>query len=234
MAQPPPVAVDLTQPLGPETVLWPGSNPFSTDTTLDMEADGIYSRDLHLPEHSGTHLDAPAHFAPDGERVHTITADRLVVPAAVLDVRAECEADPDFHLTAEDLARLEARDGAIEAGSAVLLYTGWDRHLGDAAYLGGTVAEDLHFPGFGADAAEVLVGRGVVGLGIDTLGVDPGVETGYPVHHITLPAGLWHLEGLVNLAELPPRGATLVAGVIRLVEGSGAPARVLALPPDQA
>ncbi len=226
--------VDLTQPLGPETVLWPGSNPFAAETVMELGRDAAYSRDLHLPEHSGTHMDAPAHFAEDGERVHAIAADRLVVPAAVLDVRAECEADPDFHLTSGDLARLEARDGAIEPGSAVLLNTGWDRHLGDPAYLGGTGDQDLHFPGFGADSAEELVERGVVGLGIDTLGVDPGVETGYPVHLITLPAGLWHLEGLVNLAELPPRGATLIAGVIRLVEGSGAPARALALLPDPA
>jgi kynurenine formamidase len=230
----PSAVVDLSQPLGPDTVLWPGSNPVRAETVTELGRDAAFSRDLHLPEHSGTHLDAPAHFAADGERVHAITADRLVVPAAVLDVRAECEADRDFHLTAGDLDRLEARDGAIGPGSAVLLNTGWDRHLGDPAYLGGTDDQDLHFPGFGADAAELLVERGVVGLGIDTLGVDPGVEPGYPVHLITLPAGLWHLEGLVNLAELPPRGAMLVAGVIRLVEGSGAPARVLALLPEPA
>jgi kynurenine formamidase len=227
----PPAVVDLSQPLGPETALWPGSNPFEAETTMELGRDFAYSRDLRLPEHSGTHMDAPAHFDADGDRVHTITADRLVVPCAVLDVRAECEADPDFHLSAEDLARLEARNGAIEPGSAVLLNSGWDRHLGEPAYLGGTSDQDLHFPGFGADAAELLVERGVVGLGIDTLGVDPGVETGYPVHLITLPAGLWHLEGLVNLAEVPPRGAMLVAGVIRLVDGSGAPARALALLP---
>ena len=227
----PPAVVDLSQPLGPETILWPGSNPFRAETVMELGRDSAFARDLHLPEHSGTHLDAPAHFVADGERVHAITADRLVVPAAVLEVRAECEADPDFHLTAEDLARLEERDGAIEPGSAVLLNTGWDQHLGDPTYLGGTGDQDLHFPGFGADAAELLVERGVVGLGIDTLGVDPGVETGYPVHLITLPAGLWHLEGLVNLAELPPRGATLVAGVVRLMDGSGAPARVFALLP---
>ncbi|MBD0282307.1 MAG: hypothetical protein ICV69_08965 [Thermoleophilaceae bacterium] len=49
------------------------------------------------------------------------------------------------------------------------------------------------------------------------------------MHHTTLPAGLWHLEGLVNLHELPPRGAVLFAGALTLVEGSGAPARVLAV-----
>jgi kynurenine formamidase len=62
--------------------------------------------------------------------------------------------------------------------------------------------------------------------------VDPGGASEYPVHHLTPPAGLWHLECLVNLAELPPRGALLVAGVLPLVDGSGAPARVFALVPE--
>ena len=51
------------------------------------------------------------------------------------------------------------------------------------------------------------------------------------MHHRTLPAGLWHLEGLVNLDRLPPRGATIVIGAVPLQDGWGAPARVLALVP---
>jgi len=42
---------------------------------------------------------------------------------------------------------------------------------------------------------------------------------------------LWHLEGLVNLGGLPARGATLVVGALKLVQGSGTPARVFALLP---
>lgn len=49
--------IDLTQPLGPGTVLWPGSRPFTADTTVDHDTHGAYARDLALPEHSGTHLD---------------------------------------------------------------------------------------------------------------------------------------------------------------------------------
>jgi kynurenine formamidase len=81
-------------------------------------------------------------------------------------------------------------------------------------------------------AAELLVERGVAGLGIDTLGIDPGHARDFPVHHLTLGAGLWHLEGIVNLGALPARGATLVVGALRLVEGSGTPARVFALLPE--
>jgi kynurenine formamidase len=61
--------VDLTQPLGPETTLWPGSRPFVATTTDEYDASGCYARVIDMPEHAGTHFDAPAHFAPQGARV---------------------------------------------------------------------------------------------------------------------------------------------------------------------
>ena len=47
--------------------------------------------------------------------------------------------------------------------------------------------------------------------------------------HATLPNGVWHLEGLVNLERVPARGATIFVGVLPFVGGSGAPARVIAV-----
>ena len=216
--------VDLTQPLGPATVLWPGSEPLTARVVSRIETDHSYARRITTPEHAGTHLDAPSHFAPGGAHADAIPAKRLVAPCAVIDIRAECERDADFALESRDVEDWERMHGAIEPGSAVLACTGWERFLDDAErYVGGA------FPGFGPSAAELLVERDVVGLGIDTLGVDPGAAADFPVHHLTLPAGVWHLEGLVNLAELPPRGALLVVGALKLVDGSGTPARVFAL-----
>jgi len=226
----PPRVVDLTQPLGPDTVLWPGSTPFETTMRSDPRTSGSYARDLRLPEHSGTHLDAPSHFAPGGAHAADIPPERLVAPCAVIDVRDRCRDDPAFTLAREDVEEAERRDGPIEPGSAVLLWTGWEEFRTDPdRYLGGATEADLAFPGFGSSAAAALLERGAVGLGTDTLGIDPGRAHDFPVHHLTLGAGLWHLEGLVNLAALPARGATLVVGALRLVEGSGTPARVLGL-----
>ncbi len=217
--------VDLTQPLGPRTVLWPGSSPFAARTTGELERDGHYAREITTPEHTGTHFDAPAHFAAGGAFVHEVPAARLVVPCAVVDASAECAEDPDYALSAERLERDEAEHGPLPGGGALLLRTGWDRFLDQPE----PYVEAMRFPGFGVRAAELAVRRGCVGIGIDTLSTDPGGETDVPVHHITLPAGLWQLEGLVNLGALPPRGATLFVGALKLVDGSGTPARVLAL-----
>jgi kynurenine formamidase len=115
------------------------------------------------------------------------------------------------------------------AGSAVLVHTGWDRYLDDPVRYG--ALEPTAFPGIGADAARLLVARGVVGIGIDTLGVDPGGSLRFAAHRITLPAGLWHVEGLTGLERVPLRGAWLVVGALPIVAGSGAPARVFAVIP---
>ena len=97
----------------------------------------------------------------------------------------------------------------------------------------GSAPGDLRFPGFGVEATKFLVDeRKAAGLGIDTLGIDPGFAHDFPVHsQISHPAGLWHLENLQNLKQLPPLGAWLIVGVLPLVGGSGSPARVLALVP---
>ena len=229
----PPRVIDLTQPLGPQTVLWPGSTPFVASVRSDSDTSESYARDLRLPEHSGTHLDAPSHFAPGGVHAADIPPERLVASCAVIDVRDRCRDDAAFTLESRHVEEAERRDGPIEPGSAVLLWTGWEEFRTDPdRYLGGATEAELAFPGFGPSAAAMLVERGAVGLGIDTLGIDPGHAREFPVHHLTLGAGLWHLEGLVDLGAVPPRGATLVVGALRLVEGSGTPARIFALLPE--
>lgn len=219
--------VDLTQPLGPDTPGWPGDGPFAATVQETVAADGSYGRRVELHEHVGTHFDAPAHFVADGATVDRIPAERLVVPARVIDIAERCAGDPDAQLTAADVDAHEAACGPLAPGDALLVRTGWDRHLDDRA----RYVDGLRFPGFGVDAAARAVERRLVGIGIDTLSVDRGCDDAYPVHRTTLPAGLWHLEGLVGLEALPSVGATLVVGVPRVVAASGFPARVLALVP---
>ena len=110
--------IDLTQPLGPATVLWPGSRAFVAETTVDHDTHGCYARDLELPEHAGTHVDAPAHFARDGATAELIPLDRLVRPAVRLDVRDSVGEDASYAVTAEDVSAIERRDGEIPASSA--------------------------------------------------------------------------------------------------------------------
>lgn len=225
--------VDLSDALGRDTVLWPGAPALEIVEALTHEGDGYHARIISTFEHAGTHFDAPEHFVPGGRDIAAIGIDELVVPASVIDLSARAETDADAVVEVADIEASEAEHGAIPAGSAVLLHSGWARRRHDAlSYTGSDSATDLHFPGFGVAAAELLVARGVVGLGVDTLGIDPGDRPDFPVHRgVTHPAGVWHLENLVRVDELPATGSVIAVGVPRIVGGTGFPTRVFAFAP---
>jgi kynurenine formamidase len=88
----------------------------------------------------------------------------------------------------------------------------------------------LHFPGYSLQAAQLLVlSREAVGLGIDTLSVDHGPSRDYEVHRFCAAQNVYHLENVANLAAVPEAGATAIVMPMKLANGSGAPARVLAV-----
>jgi len=215
--------IDLTRNLEEATVLWPGTRPLAVESSETIDADGSFTRRITLDEHSGTHFDAPSHFAEGAAHVGDVKAGALVRPLSVIDFSEKCVNQPDAVLEVEDLFAHEALHGTIATGAAVFLRTDWPG-----------LSDTLRFPGFGVDAATFLaVERGVAGLGIDTLGIDPGCAADFPVHRdVTLPRGIWHVENLTNLAAVPPIGAWAAVGVPRIAGASGFPARVFALVPQ--
>lgn len=224
--------VDLTQPIHPGLVMWPGVSGPSFEVLVNVVPDGFYSRRVTFAEHTGTHFDAPCHMVDGTAKLDEVDPSTLIGPAAVIDISADVGDDPDAALTLSQVEAFERAHGPVPTGGIVLLRTGWEDRNTDPVRYAGEPGE-LRFPGFGAEAARFLVEqRGIVGLGVDTLGIDPGAATDFVVHRqVTHPAGVWHLEGLQNLRSLPPQGATVFVGVLPLVGGSGSPARVLALVP---
>ena len=107
--------------------------------------------------------------------------------------------------------------------------SGWDAKAGDSAAFKNLGADGkYHFPGFGADAVELLLKRKAGVIGVDTMSLDPGNSTTFDAHLAWLGADRYGLEGVANLGAIPPRGATLIVGVIPWEEGSGGPCRLLA------
>jgi kynurenine formamidase len=165
--------VDLTQPLDATTVMWPGAPQPTAETILTVAHDGFYNRKISFMEHSGTHFDAPCHMVESTKSVDEIAADRLVRPLAMIDISPACAGQPDAILTLDQVHDFEARHGRIPDDAAVFLRTGWEDFNTDPARYAGAPAAPL--PGFGPDAARFLVEeRAVAGLGVDTLGIDPG------------------------------------------------------------
>lgn len=163
--------------------------------------------------------------ATDAElnNVEPLSPRDLVVPAVVLDVRAQAQTYPTFRLSQADVLAWEQQHGRIPAGTIVLLATGWDLHWGDAtAYLNLGPDQQPRVPGFAPETAAWLVEqRGVIGFGLDA-----PVLAYQPTRGFVL-----LLENLTNLEQVPPRGATLVIGALRLQQAERSPARVLALVP---
>jgi len=224
--------VDLTQTIGPETVMWPGAPAPAIETVLTVAHDGFYNRLVTIVEHTSTHFDAPNHMVEGTESVDQIGVERLVRPLAVIDISADVGSNADATLSLEQVQAFEAAHGRIPDGAAVFLRTGWELFSDDAGRYANAGGE-LKFPGFGPEAARFLVDeRHAAGLGIDTLGIDPGIATDFVVHRqVSHPRGVWHVEGLVNLAGLPALGSWVVVAPLRLVDGSGSPCRVIALVP---
>jgi kynurenine formamidase len=200
------------------------------ETLTTIAANGFYSQRWSFGEHTGTHMDAPGHFVAGGRLSPEITPQELLVPIVVIDIRAKAAADPDAVVTVDDLRGFERRHGRIPDGALACMDSGWAAKVGDPlAFKGGASFPDYHFPGFGLDAAMWLAEeRDVTGIGVDTISLDPGDSTTFPVHVSFLATDRYGLEGLANLDRIPPRGALAYVGLIPWEEGSGGPCRVIA------
>lgn len=226
--------VDLSYAISETLPAWPGdTKPFEARINARAEQAGYFSRSFSMLEHFGTHLDAPIHFPPGKTAVDAIPPERLFGPAVVLEVRARVAQDADYRIQPADVQDWERRRGRIPAGAIVLARTGWAARWPDEQrYRNQDAAGVIHFPGFSLEAVQLLLARGVSGLGIDTLSVDYGPSKDFPVHKLSHGADLYHLENLADLSALPEAGAFLVVAPIKLAGGSGGPARVFALLPD--
>jgi kynurenine formamidase len=225
--------VDLAYAINDRLVPWPGDTRwFEANVNASVERDGYFTRSFWMLEHYGTHLDAPIHFPPGKTPVDQIPSRQFFGTAVVLDVEAEGAADADYQLPAARVDDWEKRHGQISAGAIVLLRTGWASRWPDARrYRNEDEQGRMHFPGFSTEAVERLIERRVSGIGCDTMSVDCGASQEFRVHHLALGAGLYHLENLSDLSELPEKGASLVVAPIKLEGGSGGPVRVFALLP---
>jgi kynurenine formamidase len=232
--------VDLSHPFDSDTLYWPTSPTRFDLTTLASgvtEGGWFYSANSFCtPEHGGTHLDAPIHFARGRRTADQIPVRQLVAPAVVIDVSKAAADDADYRLAPAEVRAWEKKHGTIPGGAIVLLRTGWSGRWPDRKrYFGDDApgdASNLHFPSFGAGAAALLVrDRRVGALGVDSASIDHGPSKDFPVHRLAADANVPGLENLTGLAALPESGAWVIALPMKITGGSGGPLRAVALVP---
>ena len=223
--------IDLTHTMSADFPTFDGKPGIEMQKLMESKKDGYNLYQWRLIEHSGTHLDAPAHFTDSGLAAEQIAAETLVAPLAVVDVSDKAAKDPDYRLSRSDLADWERRHGRLPDHGCVAMNSGWSRHVGDKAkYVGRDAAGVMHFPGIDPDAAAWLIKeRNIVGLAVDTLSLDHGSSKDFSSHVLWLTSGRWGLENVAGLDQMPPVGATLVVGLAKVKDATGGPTRLFAL-----
>ncbi len=219
--------VDLTHRFTAGFPVYTGAEP-ARRTAKTFAANGFYSQDWTFNEHSGTHVDAPGHFVEGRRLVDELRPRELVLPIVVIDIADRAARDPDTEVTPDDVRRFERRHGRVPRGALVAMRSGWAAKLGSPEFTGADASGTYHFPGFGLEAAELLIDRRAGAIGVDTLSLDPGPSKTFAVHTAWLGTDRYGVENLANLGRIPPTGAMATVGVVPWQQGSGGPARVLA------
>jgi kynurenine formamidase len=233
--------VDLTYAFNAQTIYWPTAKTFTLEKVAEGETDQGYfyaANNFAAAEHGGTHLDAPVHFARDGDKADEIPLRRLVGGGVVVDVSEAALANPDYRVTRADLKAHERRYGRIPQGAIVLLRTGYGRYWPDrerylgTAELGEQAVPKLHFPGLHPGGARWLVRhRDIRAVGLDTASIDYGQSTLFESHRVLGAADVPVFENVANLQRLPRTNFLFIGLPMKIEGGSGGPLRAIAIVP---
>ena len=233
--------IDLTHEYSDQTIYWPTEKGFELEEEFGgMTEKGYYysAKKFTAPEHGGTHMDAPIHFAENGKTVEQIPIEKLIAPSIVVDISKKALKDSDYQITQQDFEDWENIHGKIPDNCILLLFTGYSgfwpdrqKYLGTSKMGNGALSE-LRFPGLHPDAASwITQNRSVNAIGIDTQSIDYGRSTHFETHRILSKSETPFFENVTNLDQLPPKGFFTIALPMKIKNGSGAPLRLVAIIP---
>jgi kynurenine formamidase len=231
--------IDLSYAYDSTTIYWPTEKGFEFRKGFEgVTPAGFFytANSFCTPEHGGTHIDAPIHFAQGRNSVDAISLEQLIAPGIVIDVSARCEKDRDYQILVEDFHEWEMKHGKIPEGCIVLLRTGFGKFWPDRVLYMGTnergqdAVAKLHFPGLHPEAAKwLLQNRTINAVGLDTPSIDFGQSSRFESHVALFDKNIPAFENVANLDQLPAKGFTVVALPMKVKGGSGGPLRIVAI-----
>lgn len=231
--------IDLSYDFSDKTLYWP-NNPtgFKLDTQFNgTTAAGFYysSNSFFTPEHGGTHLDAPVHFAKGKWSADEIPLQSLLGESVVIDVSTSVGSNADYLISVDDVNKWEKANGNIPDDAIIFFKTGWGKYYPDAEkYLGtkskgDSAVANLHFPSISPELAEWLVkNRKLKAVGVDVASVDYGQSKDFKTHQILYSENILGFENVANMDVLPVKGAFIIALPMKIKGGTGGPLRIIA------
>jgi len=222
---------DLTHTFTAKTPVFPAFKPIQIKPKFSIAKDGFFANEITFDEHTGTHMDGPAHFVQGGLTADRLPAGKFIAPLAVISIESRAAKDADAVVTIDDVLAWEKQHGRLPAGAFVAMYSGWGSRIANAeSFLNKDAKGTMHAPGFGEDVAKFLAKeRDIVGAGVDTLSLDIAAAPKFVAHLAFLGAGKYGVELMANLNTVPASGATIVIGGPKHEGASGGPVRVYAL-----
>ena len=198
---------------------WP-LETFEVTRTMSGGKFGLEARMILMSEHCGTHLDVPRHLVEDGASVDQWPLEKLILPGHLLDFTDKVAGEP---ITVADFETAEERTGKrVEAGSAIVAWTGVDKAWGDEGFV-------TNRPYIPVPTAQWLVDRGITLFATDIIGMDDPAEWWLPTHLTWLKAGIPMVQQLCNLDKLVGKEFWLVVLPLKMRDGTGSPVRPVAL-----
>lgn len=201
--------IDVSVPLDANLPTYPGNTPFTIEPIQRIaQGDHANVSSVHMGLHSGTHVDAPWHFEPDGTGTDRLPLDILIGRTRVIELTTR------KGITEEDLAPFDLSEDV-----RVLFKTANSRLWGSPEF-------HKDFIGLAGSGATHLVERGVKLVGVDYLSVEVFKAPGHPAHHALLQAGVVVIEGL-NLRDVEQGVYEMYCLPVLITGSDGAPARVV-------
>ena len=234
--------IDLTYPFDSTTLYWPNNTSgfkHSTDFKGVVPMGYFYSSySLSTPEHGGTHLDAPVHFAEGRESTDAVPLSSLTGEAVVIDVSSNALQNRDYRIGSAEIQQWEKEHATTIDNKIVLFKTGYgqfypnrEKYFG-TSLRGAEAIPQLHFPGIASEAADWIVkNRTVKAVGLDTPSLDYGQSTDFLTHRILMEHNIPGFENVAHLDSLTETGVYVVALPMKVAQGSGAPLRIIACMP---
>lgn len=225
---------DVSPMIDAQMPMWFMHEPPAVVPITTHEEAGVAANTVTFSEHTGSHVDAPFHFAADAATIAEVPVDALLLRPYCKYNLSSGDHQPGELIGLEYLKAAEARGGfALQPGDVAVIETGWDRNRP-----GGTAGREPGWwgrnePGLSAEACDYLAGAGICAVASDTAAADIAVADGeisgaHGHAHAFLPHGILIVEGLTGLAEVPDTGLFLTLP-LRISGGSGSPVRVVLL-----
>jgi kynurenine formamidase len=228
--------VDLTHAFGPTSPHWKGFKAETVTTVFTIAKDGFHAEQFCHPGQWGTHVDPPAHFHDGLKTVDQIDPKQFLLRLVVLDIHTKAAKNPDYVVTLDDVKAWESRHGVIPEGAFVALRSDWSKRWPDGAAMQNLDAKGLaHYPGWSKPVLQYLYEqRKITASGHETTDTDPGLAVNkddYSLESWVLGTNHFQIELLANLDKVPEAGALVLVSFPKPQNGSGFPARVVALVP---